>query len=319
MKKHIVLALALSSGLAAAQTIYNPVRSVKDQSIALKAWGSGSIAETDEAAFEGITSVRVSTRNYFQGGVMTLANPVDVGTAFGDKNNMLRFAIRIADSSQTFGGGPAGPGPGAAGIPGRPPGGGGKGGPGGDAGVPGGAGGALGGGASTAPETLKNLRIILTTEDGKRSEVYLPIGTAAAGERQWKLVAIPLQAIAGLSDTNKKISAVAFAGDATTTFYVGEVRVINDSTPISCDTTYHDLNLALGDEITLTGTGYGGASVLRYMWDFDAGDGIQIDAEGQAVKRKFRKPGTYMVTLTVVDVFNLKKASTSTIKIVVNP
>lgn len=340
----VMAAVAASSSLA--QVLYTPVRSIKDQNISLKSWGSGSMAETDEAAYEGTTSLRVSTRNYFQGGMMRLGQPVDVAGAFTDKNNMLRFVIRVQDMGMTFGGGgalggtgggepggktagaPPGLGAGNSGGSGGPPGqgrGGGSVGPpggqgrgGGSVGPPSGGGGALGGG-SQVTESLKNLRVIITTTDGKRSEVYLPLETSSASERNWRLVAIPLQAINGLSDSNKAIESVSFSGDATSTFYVGEVRVINDSTPITGDTTFHDLNLALGDEIDFVGMGYGGASVLKYQWDFDQKDGMQVDAEGQSVRRKFRKPGKFVVTLTIVDVFGLKKPHRTTVNVTVNP
>jgi hypothetical protein len=141
--------------------------------------------------------------------------------------------------------------------------------------------------------------LILTTSDGKKSEVYVPVSTSGSGDRGWRSVAVPLQAISGFADSNKAVKEVAISGDAVTTFYVGNLQTINDSTPISGDTNIRTLNLALGDEIELVGRGFGGSSILKYSWDFDDKDGIQSDAEGQVVKRKFRKPGTYKITLTI--------------------
>lgn len=322
MKRQLLIAMTLlSAAVAFGQSLYTPVQSAKDQGITLKAWGSGTITETDETAFEGVNSIRVSTRNYFQGGMIALGSPVNLTTAFGDKNNMLRFAIRVADTSMTLGG-PGGKGGGNLAGPGGAAGPGGKGGGtrgGGQGGELGGGMTPPGGGSSQAAAVLQNLRVILATTDGKKSEVYLPINTSGAGERGWRLVAIPLQAISGLADSNKAITGIGISGDATSTFYIGEVRVINDSTPISGDTNYHDLNLALGDEVEFVGHGFGGASVLRYLWDFSAADGIQVDAEGQAVKRKFRRDGKYTVTLTIVDVFGLKKPYSATVYVTVNP
>ena len=40
---------------------------------------------------------------------------------------------------------------------------------------------------------------------------------------------------------------------------------------------------------------------LTYTWDFDASDGIGIDAVGAAVEHNYTKPGNYIVTLTVRD------------------
>lgn len=324
--------------------LYTPVRTIRDQGISLRAWGSGTVSETDEQAYEGTNSIRVSTRNFFQGGVIVFTAPVSVGGAFSDKNNLLRLTYRVADDAtitpgRGFGapgsGGPsrgaglagAGGGGGAAaggqsrggGIPGGPPPGF-QGGP--PAGFRGGQEGPMGPGGSqtqTAMSTLKNLRLIVTTSDGKKSEVYVPVTTSAGGERGWKMVAVPLQSISGLSGTNKEVVSIGISGDATTTFFVGDLRVINDVTPISADVNVRELNLALGDEVVLASNGQAGSSVLKYSWDFDSSDGIQQDAEGQAIRRRFRKPGDFTVTLTVTDVYGLKRPYSTTIKVKVNP
>lgn len=130
---------------------------------------------------------------------------------------------------------------------------------------------------------------------------------------------MPLQAITGFDRTNKIVSAIAISGDATSTFYVGDLKVVNDSTPIRGDTTVHTLNLALGDEVILSANASGGSSILKYTWDFDDKDGIQIDAEGRTIRRKFRKPGTYTITLTVSDYYGLKPSYSTTISARVNP
>jgi hypothetical protein len=317
--------------------LYSPVRTIKDQNIALRSWGSGTISETDEAAFEGTHSLRISTRNYFQGGMIGFGAPVDLSRAYEDKNNLLRFSLMVPDSGTTFGGGGAAGGGGAVGG-GLAGGGGAVGGglaggdlSGGGGGARGGGlaggggregGGAMGGGGQGAPTVsvppLQNIRLIITTTDGKRSEAYLPVSTAA-GTQNWRQVAIPLQAVTGFNMTNKVVKEIAIAGDTTTTMYVGDLRVINDATPIRAEVNHRTLNLALGDEVDLIGFGQGGSSVLRYSWDFDATDGIQEEAEGQAIRRRFRKPGTYVVTLTVSDKYGLKAPFSTTIQVTVNP
>ena len=116
------------------------------------------------------------------------------------------------------------------------------------------------------------------------------------------------------------MKSIGFSGDSVATFYVGNIAVVNDATPITGDTNYHEINLALGDEIDLAAIGYGGASVLRYTWNFgEGGDPSLVDAEGQTVTRKFRKPGDFVITLTISDKFGLKKPFTTTIKVSVNP
>lgn len=296
--------------------LYAPTRKIADQGIAVKAWGSGSISETDEVAYEGANSLRVSTRNYFQGGMLNMAKPVDLNPVFADKNNLLMVAVRTSNNLTLGGGGRQGGGRPGAGEEGS--GGGARGG----GGLAGSGGQGLGAGGSTpsVDPVLRQLRLIVTTSDGMRSEGYIPVpNSASEKDPTWKRVGFPLQAIAGLDRTNKQVTSIAFAGDTVATFYIGEMKIINDSTPIQVEPNVFELNLGLGEEVELIASGYGGATVLRYTWDFDAGDGIQVDAEGQVFKRKFRKPGSFTITLTAHDVYGLKKSASATIKAVINP
>ena len=163
------------------------------------------------------------------------------------------------------------------------------------------------------------LRLIVTTTDGKRSEAYIPVDTNASTDNGWKIVSVPLQAISGFDRTNKDIKDIAFAGDATSTFYLGDLRVVNDSTPITGEIKNSpDINLALGDTVTFNASGTGGASILKYSWDFGTGSALEEDAVGQSVTRKFRKPGTYKVTLTISDLYGLKAPYTTSVNVKVN-
>lgn len=359
-----VMATAIAFGQAAT-ILYAPVKLIKDQNIGLKSWGAGTASETDEMAYEGGHSIRISTRNHFAGGLMTFGNAISLSDKFGDKNNLLRITYRAAEAGQVMGpggaggvggpsggkggalggggaaglggpGGPGGPGglggpgggrgqggPGGLGGPGGPGGGRGQGGPGG-LGGPGGPGslggpGGFGGQATGAPQKLQTLRVIVTTTDGKKSEAYIPVSTSGSGDKGWRTAAIPLQAISGFDRTNKVIKEVGFSGDVITTFYIGDLRVVSDTTPITGEPNVRELNLALGDYVNLAANGYGGSSILKYSWDFDDKDGIQEDAVGQYVRRQFRKPGTITVTLTISDQFGLKKAFSTTLKAKVNP
>lgn len=332
--------------------LYTAGRSLKDQGITVKAWGSGTAGETDETALEGNSSVRISTRNFFQGGSLIFAQPVNVAKEFDNKDNLLLLALRVADSTLALGsGGTSGGIAGAGGSPttagaggggalagegggesrggraggGALAGGGQEGGSrGGSLGQAGGSvGGAPSGGQAATYAALKTLRLLITTTDGKKSEAYLPIATSGSGQRGWRTVGLPLQAIAGFDRTNKVIKEVSISGDATATFYLGELKVISDSTPLYVEPNHRELNLALGSEVEFIAYGQGGASVLKYTWNFGADaegkPGTEVDAEGQVVKRKFRKPGTYTITLTVSDAYGLKKPYSTQIKVVVNP
>lgn len=352
------------------ERLYKPAQTIGDQGITLRGWGGGTAGEEDGIAFEGVHSLRVSTRNFFQGGIVTFAKPEKLAGLYGEKSNLLRVQIKTGDSTSVLGGAPGGrpgaPGglgvggtggtggggaPGAGGRGGNFPGGpggrgggapgglpGGRGGPGGFPGGPGGFPGGQGGGgrpggmggfggpggpggvggAGANVPTLRTVRVIIGTSDGKKSEAYLPI-TSGASQTGWRGLSIPLQAIAGFDRTNKEVVSVAFSGDAATTFYVGDIRVVNDATPLRVEVPSRPGVLALGDSMNLTARGQGGSTTIRYTWDFDASDGVQTDAEGPTVTYKFRKAGEYVITCTVSDLYGLKESYSTTLKVRVNP
>ncbi|MCW5939946.1 MAG: PKD domain-containing protein [Fimbriimonadaceae bacterium] len=311
--KSSILALAVISvlfGSASAQTVYSPTRPTTEQGIRLAGWGSGTISETDETAFEGTASIRVSSRNFFQGGILMFGDPVSISGAMADKANTLKIVLKVPD--QTVGGGGASAAGGGGGRMGTEDG--------GETGMRGGGQGARGGSSTTSAELrLETLRLVIATSDGKRSEAFIDLKGLAPDQRGWVMAAVPLQAIAGLERTNHEIQSIAFAGDAVASFFIGEISVESDTTPIYADVNHDDLNLALGDSVTFVASGSGGSSQLVYEWDFDAADGIQVDAEGQSIVRVFRKPGEFTITLKVRDAFGLKEPFTRTIKVVVNP
>ena len=86
-----LLASAVSgSALAQTAVLYQPARDIKDQGLTIRSWGSGTISETDEMAYQGNHSVRISTHNYFQGGILGFASPVDLTKEFNVKTNLLK-------------------------------------------------------------------------------------------------------------------------------------------------------------------------------------------------------------------------------------
>jgi hypothetical protein len=299
------------------QFLYTSTRGAQDQGINLTGWGSGTVAESDEVAYEGVNSIRISTRNFFQGGLIQFRNAVNVGDKFSDKAQLLLFTINIPGAGTTLGGGGNAPGRGGA--------------------MAGGGGGALAGGSAAGDEgfgspgrggaagaaagqekPVTRLRVVVTTSDGKRSEGFLDVTTSVKDQRGWFKAGLPLQGISGLDKTNKQITGIAISADATTTMYVGAVEVTTDTSPIFVEPTIKEYNVGSGQEASFSAIGFAGATPVRFVWDFNAADGIQEEAEGSTVRRRFRAPGTYTVTVTGVDVFGLKKPFSATIRVTVN-
>ena len=323
----LLLASAVSFATPQLAFIYNPTKTITDQGITLKSWGSGTITQTDDAAYEGSNSIRISTRNFFMGGKINFASPIDLSKQYDNPSELLSVSFLVPEgaAANTGGIGNKGGGKGGPGVGGGGGLSGGEGGLGGGAGGLGGGqkGGGAGQGGATQQiaylTTLDMIRMVVTTSDDKMSEVFIPCNKGGVSLKNWRTVSVPLQAINGFDRTDKKIKALAFAGNATTTFYVGEVKMINDQTPIYGQPTRREYNLSLGQEIDLGATGSGGTSILKYTWDFDDKDGVQIEADGQYIRRKFRVPGEYTITLTISDFYNLKKPYSTTLKVKVNP
>lgn len=316
----LAVALFAAGAVWADPSLYTSTRSIKDQGISLKSWGSGTASETDEYAYEGTTSIRVASRNYFQGAILNFATPIDLAASTANKDNLLLITMMIPGAGATLGGGPAGPGgpPPGLGGPGR----GGPGGPGGVAsgggvlgGGPAGAGGAV---ASSSTLPVNMMRVVLTAVDGSKAEVFVDLKTSSADARGWRKVGVPLAAINGWAKTNKQLKSLAFSLDTVGTVYVGDLQILKDETPIYAEPSTREMNLAIGDQVTLSATGTGGSSPLRFAWDFDKTDGVAVDAEGQSITRRFRKPGVYVITLTVTDVYGLKKPYSTELTITVN-
>ncbi len=108
MKTISTLIIALGAvGFATAETIlYAPSRTIAEQQITVHPWGSGTInGESEEYAYEGTTSIRISTKNLFSGGQIFFAANPDLSKEYGDKNALLQLTFRVADNSSSAGGG----------------------------------------------------------------------------------------------------------------------------------------------------------------------------------------------------------------------
>ncbi|MBS1710616.1 MAG: PKD domain-containing protein [Armatimonadetes bacterium] len=320
MTKMMGLACLVAFGaLAQAQTVYDPTRTAADQGLKLVGWGSGSVAEDDSVAYDGGTSIRISSRNFFQGGKIMLLKPFDMSGLFENKDNLLRFMLNIPNQGSPTTGGSNRGGRGGGGLAGAGTAGGGGGGAGVEGGIGGAPGGAGGPQATDQSKPVSKIRVVFTTTDGKHGEVYLDVSTSLKDERGWFSVGVPLQAINGLANTNKVLASISVSLDSVATVYLGQASIFRDSTPVFADPNVRELNLGYGDEFTFTASGSAGATPVKFLWDFDSSDGISVDAEGPSVKRRFRTAGTFTVTLTAVDIYGLKQPYKTTIQVTVNP
>lgn len=245
---------------------------------------------------------------------------------------------------------PGGSGGGGGGYPGggRPGGGGGYpggsgGSPGGSGGYPGGGGGYPGGGGGypgggsagfgglgegeTVVSPFEKMRFLLIMADGTRYELTRPVSLPPTEDQTAYVplafpVAAALKKGSGSADASRpapagpgaQLAQLAIFGDKYQQFYLGEITLVTDDTEIAVE-PLDEQTATINDALTFTGDAQGGASTLKYSWDFDANDGIQEDKVGQNVSYTYRKAGKYKVTLTVSDVDGLKKPATTTVEL----
>ncbi len=230
------------------------------------------------------------------------------------------------------GGYPGGGRPGGSGGSGQ-----GSGYPGGGGGYPGGGGGGypgggqLGGGGGfgegeTVVSPFERMRFLLIMADGTRYELTRPVSLPPT-EDETAYVPLSFPVAAALkkgggvkasgpapAGPGAQLAQLAIFGDKYQQFYLGEITVVTDDTEIAVE-PLDEQTATINDALTFTGDAQGGASTLKYSWDFDAKDGVQEDKVGQNVSYTFRKAGKYKVTLTVSDVDGLKKPATTTVEL----
>lgn len=269
----------------------------ENEGIRLYPYGGGKISSTGELAIIGQYSLKVETTNPFQGGILEWRQPISLTNLSTNKQNLLQISVFVSPVTEV--------------LP---------------------RGGRTETGAPAQPiRTIENVRLVIRTSDGKFSEALYPLSSAAGATNRWIRVGIPLQSIPGFLKTNQEIAAIAVSGDAPGTFYLGEIRVITDNTPIQGFLSHRSLVLGRGDAVTLWASAEAGFTPLIYEWDFDHRDGIQVDATGPVVYHRFRIPSynpdprsgelpkPLLVTVTIRDPFGLKPPWQGTIEVIVNP
>ncbi len=296
----LITLATLTLGIHPAQTISKSLfsgQAPENEGIRLYPYGGGKVSPTNELAIIGQYSLKVETTNAFQGGILEWRQPISLASLSNNKQNLLQISVYVSPTTQTST-------PGARTETGAP---------------------------AQSPKSIENIRLLIRTSDGKLSEALYSLVSASGTTNRWIRVGIPLQAIPGFLKTNQEISAIAVSGDAPGTFYLGEIRVVTDDTPIQGFLSHRSLVLARGDAVTLWASAEAGYSILVYEWDFDHRDGIQVDATGPVVYHRFRIPSynpdprvgempkPLLVTVTIRDAFGLKPPWQGTIEVVVNP
>jgi hypothetical protein len=275
--------------------------------IRLSSWGSGLAEPTADNVLLGDAAIKVTTHGLYQGGRIDFKEPVDFGPAFANPNTYVRLMVRFNESSGSnvtggFGG---------IGGPGGAPG-----------GIPGGGFGSTGSLANKAP--FDRMRFLMVMADGKKIELIRPLDMKPSDDPDaYMPVTFPLAAAIKSAKgvpagQGALLKSLVVCGDKYQQFQIGEIQVITDDTDISV-APLEEMDIFANNDVPFQGDAEGGASTLRFVWDWDAKDGIQEDAIGRSVNKVFTKPGKVVVTLVVSDVDGIKKPQNVKLEIDVAP
>lgn len=278
----------------------------------LGSWGSGKAEANKDARLVGDTAIRITTQNLFSGARLDFVRPIDLANAFKQNNTYMRFQIRFIGGANAAG---AGGGIALGGGSNR----------GGEFDGPGSSGpqGFGGGDGSGVVSPFRQMRFLFTMADGTRFEATRDVVVPPTEDpNDYIPLSIPLAALlkkngdatSAPTGPGAQLKSVAIFGDRYRQFFLGEITIITDETEISVQPVEEQIAF-VNNTLTFVADAEGGASTLKYLWDFDASDGIQDDAEGRVVNKTFSRAGTFKMTLTVVDADDLKRPATTSVEL----
>ena len=295
----IALAAGITGGSALAQNLFaEEGQSVYSgqpaaaSGVTLGAWGSGSCKESALNTYAGSYSLEITPKDLYAGGRIDFMAPVDITSSFNDPTSYLQLVTR-------FGGAQAGYDAFGMNIS------------------------AVGstdiyGGTARAGKQVRKVRIVLYLEDGSVVESQVDVASFKLSEDGWMKLSFPLAVLKGkLELPAYKVKRLVITGDGSEPFYIGEIKTVRDNTPLEANAG-EEMEVARLYANVFHGFAQTGASAVKYTWDFNAVDGVQEESVGDLIYHRFSQAGSFVVTLTVSDVFGLKKPSTSTISVKVN-
>lgn len=263
------------------------------EGISLQAWGSGVVTEDDKTGFDTSHSIEITSPSLFAGGFLTFKNPIEIADPavvgqFDYIEVQVKFNTTIALGISPSGGAAA-PGvyqPLPLDI----------------------VGGNYDFDELPMVPKARNLKMIIYSEDGRALEHKEPIVLKPTDEEGWIGVAFPLASFGLTADSGGfKLTKMALSCDFPDSFWVGQIQVVTDSSPIFVEALGGSESVAPYDSLVFKANAEAGRTSLLYSWDFNAKDGIQEDATGQYATVSYSAPGEYTITLTVKDPDGLKK------------
>jgi hypothetical protein len=271
--------------------------------VKLATLGSGAAAETKENAFVGDNAIKITTHGLYQGGRLEFKTPIDMAAALANKNTYVRLQVRFnSQGNLTESFDPS-----------------------------------TGGSTQRLGAIFDHMRYVIRMVDGRQYEIVRPFELPPTDDpNAYVAIAFPIQAIvkaaakmpggaAKLSGDGAKLQSITICGDKYQQFNLGEMEIITDDTEI--DVADLDEQIVFFDnDTTFAANAQGGASTLRFSWDYDVSDGVQEQGRGRTATYVYRPRGLspdvqskkYTVTLRVSDLDGIKERKEKTVELEVS-
>lgn len=297
----LVLATTLTAGTANAEVTLFKGDPITTVGITVNGWGSGTAVESSRRYYEGSRSIEISTQGLHEGGRIDFRNPIEMIEPTIDENEYLQLVVGFTSLVRSDASAFVGPGFGVKSAP----------------------------GFSVIPEVsvyyfeeeiptrpkVNNIRIVLESDNNRSIDATVDVQSDP--DDGWYKVSIPLKTFGLKKGDSFKVKRVLVFSDVPDVLYVGRIGTVTDSDPIQVQSGDEQV-VAIGDTVTFRADADGGACMLKYSWNFGDRGGTGEDTTGQVVSHAFKRGGDYDVTLTVSDVWGVKKPVKTIFKVSVN-
>ena len=255
--------------------------------ISVGSWGSGKAVESADSTrvLSGSKSIKITTQGLYAGGRLDFAQPVTLFSEGIDPTRYIVFAfyfedqqvIDLAAQNPVYS-------------------------------------------YEVEPYTIPKagtVRFVFISDNGLSVAAEEPTNPLDPDDN-WCRVAVPLAKFKVAGDPQEfKLKRLLVFTDLPTTLYLGEIKLVTDTTPIKVEPLSSQV-VIIYDEVLFPAKASGGVSSLKYSWDYDASNGIQEETTGPIGRYTYVRGGEFKVTLTVSDADGIKQPVSVTTTVSVN-
>jgi len=247
--------------------------------ITLGSWGSGKAVEDRERVYTGSHSVKITSGGFYAGGRMDFAQPVALFSGPVDKSRYALFTFFFTEVTSVN---PAGTSSYSFDVE-----------------------------AYSTPKASK-MRFVFYSDRGDRVSIEQPMRRLDPDD-SWVRIGVPVAKLKlpeGVSEF--RLKRLCVFTDVPSTFYLGEIKMMTESTPIRTEPMAFQSVVEVNEEAFFMSEADGGISPLNYSWDFDQSNGIQNEYSGQVARFVYTRGGDFTATCTITDLDGIKEPATVT-------